>query len=73
MTIDSAALRYWTASKALLNPATPAEEADDAGLALLSVAQYSRNERLSAQAYNTLAIANEQGLLDFETDYALEA
>jgi hypothetical protein len=74
MSIDNAAaLRYWTASKTLLNPATPAEEADDAGIALLQIAQYSRNERLSLRAYDSLATATENGLLDFEIDFAMEA
>lgn len=71
MTTDT--LRYWTASKTLLNPATPAEEADEAGLALVNIAQYCRNERLSLLAYDSLALASERGLLNFTSAFALEA
>lgn len=73
MPIDTAALRYWTASKTLLNPATSAEDADQAGLELFSLAQHSPHERISFRAYDSLAVANENGLLDFKIDLALEA
>jgi hypothetical protein len=73
MTISADTLRFWTASKALLNPATPADEADEAGMALLSIAVKGTSDKLFLRAWDIIDLANEQGRLNFSIDIALEA
>jgi hypothetical protein len=72
MSLDTAALRYWTASKALLNPATAEDDALNAAVQLaLMTDQGSRV--VARHASKTIDTADARGLLDIEYDLVQEA
>lgn len=73
MTIDNAALRYWTASKTLLNPATSDDDVVNAAVQLALMAERSPRA-LALRINRSLDLANQRGLFaDADDDYAMEA
>jgi hypothetical protein len=72
MSLDTAALRYWTASKTLLNPATSEDDALNAAVQLALMTEQSARA-VARQASKTIDIADARGLLDIEYDLVQEA
>lgn len=74
MSLNAAALRYWTASKTLLNPAIAADSDAIVHAAVQLALQAERSPlALSRQINRTVDIANDRGLFVEADDYALEA
>lgn len=73
MSLDTAALRYWTASKTMLSPVTNDDDVANAAVQLALMAERAPTA-ISRQINRVIDIANQRGLFaEADDDVALEA